>query len=100
VAEHDRVVASYSLVAAVGRRSAQVRMRARLVLVVVTALLLGGSFDDPPSWARSDGGPIDPDLFQRKRNDLRKQGGRVYGPRRLVDRDLSPIACGTLATFP
>ena len=34
---------------------------------MATLLLLGGWFDDAPSWARPDGGPIDPDLFQRER---------------------------------
>jgi hypothetical protein len=44
----------------------EVHMRARLVLIGIS-LLLGGWFDDPPSWARPDGGPIDPDFFQRER---------------------------------
>jgi hypothetical protein len=37
---------------------------AGVALLIAAALLLGGWFDDPPSWARPDGGPIDPDLFQ------------------------------------
>jgi hypothetical protein len=39
----------------------------RIALLMAMLLLLGGWFDDPPSWARPDGGPIDPDLFQRER---------------------------------
>ena len=42
-------------------------MRARLLVLIVMSMLLGGWFDDPPSWARPDGGPIDPDLFHPAR---------------------------------
>jgi hypothetical protein len=48
-------------------RQSGVHMRARLMLVVLSSLLLGGWFDDAPSWARPDGGPIGPDVFQRER---------------------------------
>ena len=39
----------------------------RLGLLTAMLLLHGGWFDDAPSWARPDGGPIDPDVFQRER---------------------------------
>jgi hypothetical protein len=41
-------------------------MRARLMLLLLP-LLLGGWFDDPPAWERSNGRPIDPVVFQRER---------------------------------
>ena len=56
-------------------------MRAKLIAkLTVIALLLGGWFDDPPAWARSDGRPIDPVLFQRDRSICRGQAS-VYAGR-------------------
>jgi hypothetical protein len=57
---------------------------AGVALLIAASLLLGGWFDDPPSWARPDGGPIDPDLFQRERIICASQasvytGGRTCG---------------------
>jgi hypothetical protein len=44
-------------------------MKKRNVLaLIVLPLLLGGWFDDPPLWARPDGGPLDPDVFQHERS--------------------------------
>ena len=56
-------------------------MRAKLIAkLTVIALLLGGWFDDPPAWARPDGRPIDPVLFQRDRSICRGQAS-VYASR-------------------
>jgi len=54
------------------------RMRVRLMLIVLP-LLLGGWFDDPPAWARPDGRPIDPVLFQRDRSICRGQASVYVG---------------------
>jgi hypothetical protein len=48
-------------------RRMKMKNLARMGLLMATFLLVGGWFDDAPSWARPDGGPIDPDLFQRER---------------------------------
>jgi hypothetical protein len=56
-------------------------MRAKLIAkLTVIALLLGGWFDDPPAWARPDGRPVDPVLFQRDRSICRGQAS-VYAGR-------------------
>jgi hypothetical protein len=56
-------------------------MRAKLIAkLTVSALLLGGWFDDPPAWARPDGRQIDPVLFQRDRSICRGQAS-VYAGR-------------------
>ena len=56
-------------------------MRAKLIAkLTVSALLLGGWFDDPPAWARPDARPIDPVLFQRDRSICRGQAS-VYAGR-------------------
>ena len=54
-------------------------MRVRLIWILLP-LLLGGWFDDPPAWARPDGRPIDPVLFQRDRSICRGQAS-VYAGR-------------------
>jgi hypothetical protein len=57
----------------------EVHMHVRLMLIVLP-LLLGGWFDDPPAWARLDGRPIDPVVFQRNRSICRGQAS-VYAGR-------------------
>ena len=57
-------------------------MRAKLIAsltVLVLPLLLGGWFDDPPAWARPDGRPIDPVVFQRNRLVCRGQASVFAG---------------------
>jgi hypothetical protein len=57
-------------------------MRAKLIAkltVVLLPLLLGGWFDDPPAWARPDGRPIDPVVFQRNRSVCRGQASVFAG---------------------
>jgi hypothetical protein len=56
-------------------------MKKRMGLaLIVLPLLLGGWFDDPPSWARPDGGPIDPGVFQHERSVCATQAA-VYAGR-------------------
>jgi len=57
-------------------------MRAKLIAkltVVLSPLLLGGWFDDPPAWARPDGRPIDPVVFQRNRSVCRGRASVFAG---------------------
>jgi hypothetical protein len=56
----------------------EAQMRVRLILIVLP-LLLGGWFDDPPAWARPDGRPIDPVVFQRNRSICRGQASVYVG---------------------
>jgi hypothetical protein len=58
------------------------KLIAKLTLVVLP-FLLGGWFDDPPAWARPDGRPIDPVVFQRSRSVCRGQAS-VYAGRELL----------------
>jgi hypothetical protein len=55
-----------------------VKNRTALALIVMP-LLLGGWFDDPPSWARPDGSPIDPDVFQHERSVCATQAALYTG---------------------
>jgi hypothetical protein len=64
-----------------------VKKRTAFALIVMP-LLLGGWFDDPPSWARPDGGPIDPDVFQHERSVC---ATRLYGSRGLMDGELQQV---------
>jgi hypothetical protein len=76
-----------------------IRMRARLLMVVVMSLLLGGWFDDPPSCAIPDGGPIDPDVFQRERIVCASEVS-VFTGREDLWQATSARACGDTGTFP
>jgi hypothetical protein len=55
-------------------------MKSRIAAALLTFMLLGGWFDDPPSWAKPDGGPIDPDVFQHERSVCATQAA-VYSGR-------------------
>jgi hypothetical protein len=55
-----------------------VKKRTAFALIVMP-LLLGGWFDDPPSWARPDGGPIDPHVFQHERSVCATQAAVYTG---------------------
>ena len=58
-------------------------MRVRLILMVLLLLLLGGWFDDPPAWARPDGRPIDPVVFQHNRSVCRGLASAYAGREHL-----------------
>jgi hypothetical protein len=64
--------------------------------LIVLPLLLGGWFDDPPSWARPDGGPIDPGVFQHERSVCATQAA-VYAGRE--DFWLGSFSSGSTGTF-
>ena len=65
-------------------------MKSRIAAALLTFMLLGGWFDDPPSWAKPDGGPIDPDVFQHERSVCATQAA-VYSGQGLLDGELHPM---------